>query len=167
MAEPTYPGYKARECNGCGLCCLTVPCPISRQYRLWKNGKCSALVHQAGRYWCKVIIEPRMVSLRFRDLPREEREDAIGIGYGCDHRAAYSIAAALALLEVRNLWDELQGYAEDTYPRAVVFHNGGRQYMIHLSAREAEPTIEPVIAGLAAGVSIPLSTWRKNYPDVQ
>jgi len=142
VAAPRYPGYKARECNGCGLCCLTVPCSISAQFGLWRPGKgCRALRFEAGRYWCEAIRNPRGVSVRLARIMKTVRLDCIGVGAGCDHRAAFSIEEALELLATGNLADELAGNTHDSYPRACMLHLESGIYGIFQDAADAEPRI--------------------------
>lgn len=149
--EPAYPGYGA-ACNGCGLCCLTVPCAVSRQYRLWRDGRCRALRYAAGRYWCDVIVNPRRVSVPLSKVPKAARVDAIGTGTSCDHRAAESPDSALELLGRRNVRDELFGAARDTYPRACVVHrDDGTQWVITIVSPEEPPRIRECRDGLPVG----------------
>lgn len=118
---PQYPGYK-NPCNGCGLCCLTVPCAISDQFGLWKDGKCKALRFSAGRYWCDVINNPRRVSVRLAKISKEDRLNAIGSIGICDHRAAWSVDEGKDLLKARNAADEFFNNPDNSYPRAVIVH---------------------------------------------
>lgn len=83
MAAPEYPGYGA-SCNGCGECCKDRPCPVSRQFQLWRDGKCKALSWRAGRYWCDVIALPDRLAVALRKIPRAARIDAIGAVGVCD-----------------------------------------------------------------------------------
>ncbi len=149
---PAYPGYKAPECNGCGLCCLTVPCEVSVQFKLWKAGKCRALRFAAGRYWCDVISNPRRVSVKLAKIPKDARIDAIGNAKGCDHRAAYSIREAAELLHTRNLADELAGVKYDSYPRSCVFHReDGTSWVIRIADPAKPPVMQQCVDGLPYG----------------
>ena len=80
---PDYPGY-GNPCNGCGQCCLDQPCPVSRQYKLWQDGKCKALSFKNGRYWCDVLSNPSRISLHIRKISYKHRLDAIGVNGKCD-----------------------------------------------------------------------------------
>lgn len=57
-------------CNGCGVCCLTEPCPLGLVLSRRRVGACEALRWQAGAlvYRCGAITEPESV-LR-QTLPR-------------------------------------------------------------------------------------------------
>jgi hypothetical protein len=46
-------------CNGCGLCCLTGPCEVAREYLHVPGGQpCPALEYDFGRYWCGMLTRP-------------------------------------------------------------------------------------------------------------
>lgn len=149
---PEYPGYKARECNGCGLCCLTVPCAIAAQFRLWKAGKCRALRFAAGRYWCDAIINPRRISVALAKHSKAERLDAMGGDTGCDHRSAYTEAAAFDLLAERNLADELAGVKYNSFPRACIYHrDDGSSCVITIEHPDEPPIMQECVDGLPYG----------------
>lgn len=86
---PPKPVYGA-DCNGCGVCCATKPCPVALVF-LWRwRGRCRALLWQeeARRYVCGMVVCPdRYVYL----LPASWRVRAgkwfatrIAAGSGCD-----------------------------------------------------------------------------------
>jgi hypothetical protein len=54
LAKPDY----GAPCNGCGLCCKAVPCPIAKDMLGAQSGPCPALEHDAGRYWCGMLLRP-------------------------------------------------------------------------------------------------------------
>jgi hypothetical protein len=166
MERGTYPGYRAEKCNGCGLCCLTAPCSISQQFGLWRHGRCIALQSAtdgvATRYFCGVLTAPATISKRLAALTQEARDDAIGVGRGCDHRAAWSIQEAVALLQTRNIADDYYKFAGDSYPRGCVLHTpDGRHWLVYQGEKGAEPTVSPM--GLSTGIDVsrevPLSQW--------
>ena len=140
-----YPGYK-EPCNGCGLCCSTVPCAISSQFGLWKDGRCKALQQLPDRMICKVISNPRSVSIRLSKWTKQQRMDAIGSLGICDHRAAWSEEDAKALLAERNAVDELFGTEENTYPRACVLHLENGKYFCMQHSQGGDVEIERLIA---------------------
>ena len=122
MTAPTYPGYKS-TCNGCGVCCLTAPCAVSRQLNQWQDGKCRALGRDGERYVCKVITEPASIAKWLAKVPLDQRLSAIGSMGKCDHRAAWNEKDAIDLLHQRNIQDELANNPVDSYPRGCVLHN--------------------------------------------
>lgn len=141
---PDYPGYK-QPCNGCGLCCLTVPCALSHKFGLWRYRKgCRALRYAAGKYWCDAVTNPRRISLKLAKVPKRDRLMYIGAAGICDHRAAWSIEDARALLKERNAGDELAGYPGDTYPRAAVAHVDGRKYFVTQQTARVEAEVREV-----------------------
>lgn len=145
MSEtPAYPGYKA-ACNGCGLCCLTVPCVVSSNYGLWKDGRCRALRQVAGRYWCDAVSNPGRVSVKLSKVPKEMRASMVGAIGICDHRAAFTLDEGLELLKVRNVADEYFNNPGDTYPRACVVHENGQKLWVYQSAPDSPPRIEVLI----------------------
>lgn len=163
MERGNYPGYRAKECNGCGLCCLSAPCSISQQYGLWQRGRCIALVKSlAGRYVCGVLTAPAVISKRLAMIPQKERESAIGMGFGCDHRAAWSIEEAQQLLATRNLADDVFKFEGDSYPRGCALHTpDGRTFLLYQAAKDREPTVSPMYlsTGIDFSKEVPLSQW--------
>ena len=47
-------------CNGCGLCCLTEPCPLGMLVSRRRTGACAALRWSDAdrRYWCGMVADP-------------------------------------------------------------------------------------------------------------
>lgn len=144
--SPKYPGYKS-ECNGCGVCCLSVPCAVSHQFNMWRKGRCIALHFDGKKYVCNVISDPKSLSriYDFSNIPVEERLSAIGSIGKCDHRAAWSEEEAKELLDQRNLWDEITQNPNETYPRACVLHDGnGKKYFLCKADRWSLTTREEI-----------------------
>ncbi|MFZ6723408.1 hypothetical protein [Undibacterium sp. Ji49W] len=49
-----------QPCNGCGVCCAAVPCPVARVF-LWQlRGSCRALEWHADvqQYRCGMLVQP-------------------------------------------------------------------------------------------------------------
>lgn len=42
-------------CNGCGVCCMTVPCSVAETVLDVHEGACPALEFSDGRHWCGFI----------------------------------------------------------------------------------------------------------------
>ncbi|MEO8542472.1 MAG: hypothetical protein ABI434_02760 [Burkholderiaceae bacterium] len=94
---PAKPQWGA-PCNGCGVCCLSEPCPVGMVVSRRRQGACAALHwDEAGkRYRCGAIEQPERVLRRV--LPRPLRMFAgllapllasvarrgIAVGTGCD-----------------------------------------------------------------------------------
>jgi len=86
---PTKPTFGA-PCNGCGVCCLSEPCPLGMVLSRRRSGACSALRWDAAAklYRCGAISAPETV------LPQRLRWAApwltrlarrwIAAGRGCD-----------------------------------------------------------------------------------
>lgn len=76
-------------CNGCGVCCALVPCPVAHVF-LWQfRGACRALVWQAaGRYACGMVLWPdrhvRLIPARWRGWLGRFFASRIAAGAGCD-----------------------------------------------------------------------------------
>ena len=70
-------------CNGCGLCCLSEPCPVGMVVSLKRTGACSALRWDAGerRYRCGMMAAG---SGRWPALLRRLMRRYIAAGAGCD-----------------------------------------------------------------------------------
>jgi hypothetical protein len=56
-AAPAKPALGA-PCNGCGVCCASEPCPLSRLLLGHRSGACPALTWQGERYVCGLVAAP-------------------------------------------------------------------------------------------------------------
>ena len=45
-------------CNGCGVCCIAIPCQLARDFAGAFEGPCPVLEHEDGRYWCGFLRNP-------------------------------------------------------------------------------------------------------------
>jgi hypothetical protein len=86
---PAMPALGA-PCNGCGVCCLSAPCPLGMLLSGRRTGACAALHWDDGqaRYLCGAISQPAVVlGPRWRwaapALGRLARR-WIAAGVGCD-----------------------------------------------------------------------------------
>ena len=87
FTPPEKPAY-GHPCNGCGLCCIAVQCPLSEQL-FGPRDLCPALTRYGNAYGCGVIAEPAKF---FAPTGREKLDTAIpkalayllGAGRGCD-----------------------------------------------------------------------------------
>ncbi len=85
---PAKPDF-GTPCNGCGLCCLSEPCPLGVLLSRRRRGACVALRwdEAQARYLCGALSDPRAV-LGARWLAPLARR-WIAAGAGCDaHLAA-------------------------------------------------------------------------------
>ena len=90
--QPEAPAKPAwgQPCNGCGLCCLTEPCPVGMLVSRRRQGACVALRWraEAGRYRCAMAEDPgEVLGRRWRFLsPVLARwvRRWIAAGAGCD-----------------------------------------------------------------------------------
>ncbi|MBB4842134.1 hypothetical protein HNP55_000629 [Paucibacter oligotrophus] len=59
---PPKPAWGA-PCNGCGLCCLSEPCPIGMLVSRKRHGICKALrwSDEVNRYVCGMLLAPAEV----------------------------------------------------------------------------------------------------------
>jgi hypothetical protein len=78
-AAPAKPSWGA-PCNGCGVCCLSEPCPVGVAASLRRRGACRALRWDAAlaRYHCALMTLPVLNGLIKR---------WIAAGQGCDSDA--------------------------------------------------------------------------------
>ncbi len=94
-ASPPKPALGA-SCNGCGVCCLSEPCPVGILVSRRRHGPCAAVQWEAaaGRYRCGLASRPR-AALDWRYAPdwlpqlwaRLARR-WISAGSGCDSSAS-------------------------------------------------------------------------------
>lgn len=86
---PPQPAFGA-PCNGCGVCCLSEPCPLGMVLSGRRQGACAALRwHEAeGRYRCGALADPSAVlppAWRWASpLLRRLAPRWIAAGAGCD-----------------------------------------------------------------------------------
>ena len=75
-APPKPP--EGAPCNGCGLCCLTEPCPLGMLVSRRRRGACVALRWSDAqqRYLCGMLSDPGGVAALARR--------SIAAGVGCD-----------------------------------------------------------------------------------
>lgn len=79
LPKPLY----GEPCNGCGLCCLAVPCPIAEELLSVSVGSCPALEYEDGRFWCGLIRNAHKHLPGMRDKPWVDeymREFMLGTG---------------------------------------------------------------------------------------
>lgn len=63
------------RCNGCGVCCLQMPCGISMgAFGTQPGERCSALEWRDDRFWCNAVEMDDTGFVAWR----------LGIGVGCD-----------------------------------------------------------------------------------
>ena len=90
-SPPTKPPYGA-ACNGCGLCCMSQPCPLGRSLFDQEEGRCPALEWHAehGRFSCGLVTRPERYAPcdrldRFGSRPLSEAAGlTVGVAVGCD-----------------------------------------------------------------------------------
>lgn len=88
-AAPGKPVVGA-PCNGCGLCCVLAPCPLSRALLGHRTGACPALRWQAAaqRYACGLTMAPNehfpRLPAALVPLARRLALRWIAAGSGCD-----------------------------------------------------------------------------------
>ncbi len=88
-AAPAKPAA-GEPCNGCGVCCLAVPCPVGMLVSRRSTGACSALRWQPdqGLYRCGLLLSPPArqgwFSRHFGRLLRRLARRYISAGTGCD-----------------------------------------------------------------------------------
>lgn len=76
-AAPEKPAFGA-PCNGCGFCCASEVCKVGRVAFGDVPAPCPALVFDAGRWWCGLVV----LEQHRGDDPLFARTLAIGVG--CD-----------------------------------------------------------------------------------
>ncbi len=89
-------------CNGCGVCCAWMPCPLGVIVSGRRHGECTALRWDAqlARYQCAMVSDPAAVWPRLPGALRAplkrlaRRWIAAGAGCDCDLEVATGIAAA-------------------------------------------------------------------------
>ena len=93
--EPLAPAKPPLEalCNGCGVCCLSEPCPLGILLSGRRTGACEALNWDpvASRYQCGALVSPQTVLLT--RLPRALRGLAPVLAPGLARLAPRWIAA--------------------------------------------------------------------------
>ena len=91
VSLPTQP-RQGHPCNGCGLCCLIEPCPISLEIFKGHSQVCPALEFDEGRYWCGLMRHPEQYGATLPELEAIAPEAStqyhkalIGAEVGCAH----------------------------------------------------------------------------------
>lgn len=77
-----------QPCNGCGHCCKTEACLLSRDFLHSAVAPCIALEQEDGRYWCGLVRTPS----KYLGLPQDWADPqlsctiayTLGLGMGCD-----------------------------------------------------------------------------------
>ena len=84
---PAKPAF-GTACNGCGVCCLSEPCPVGMLVSRRRRGACTALRWEAGpaQYRCGLAMRPWLAALAKR---------WIAAGLGCDSDAEVVATAGL------------------------------------------------------------------------
>lgn len=89
---PIKPAFGA-PCNGCGYCCQTEACELSRKFLDSDKAPCIALEQDGGRYYCGLVRDPgRYLGLpdegwrhaAAREVLSHEFAFALRLGAGCD-----------------------------------------------------------------------------------
>ena len=78
-AAPAKPAWGS-ACNGCGVCCLSEPCPVGMVVSLRRRGACRALA------WDEAAAHYRCTLMKIRVLKAFARR-WIAAGQGCDSDA--------------------------------------------------------------------------------
>lgn len=88
-AAPPKPALGA-PCNGCGVCCAALPCPLSRLLLGHRVGACPALhwSERQHRYECGMVTKPasflRWLPPRWNAFAGRRCARWIAAGIGCD-----------------------------------------------------------------------------------
>ena len=88
-SAPSKPLF-GQSCNGCGVCCLSEPCPLGQVLSLRRQGACDALEwHELHKqYRCGLAADPRrhLAWLPQRLVPMAKRMALrwIASSTGCD-----------------------------------------------------------------------------------
>jgi hypothetical protein len=86
---PPKPAW-GQPCNGCGVCCLSEPCPVGMLISRRRRGACDALVWDApgARYRCGLLVDAAAqlpAPLRpVAPLVQRWARRVIAAGIGCD-----------------------------------------------------------------------------------
>ena len=84
-----YPGYGA-ACNGCGACCIAMPCQLARDHVGVVEGPCPCLVKHDDRFLCGLVLEPHRYVIGLSEKPFADAilgpafAAMLGVGKGCD-----------------------------------------------------------------------------------
>lgn len=88
-AAPPKPA-PGKPCNGCGVCCAALPCPVSRLLLGHRQGACPALQWQEPqrRYACGMVAAPasflHWLPQRWSAFASRRFARWIAAGSGCD-----------------------------------------------------------------------------------
>lgn len=88
-AAPPKP-VPGAPCNGCGVCCAALPCPVSRLLLAHRTGPCPALQWDTAgcRHACGMVTEPagflRWLPRRWNAFFGRRFARWIAAGIGCD-----------------------------------------------------------------------------------
>lgn len=91
-AAPPKPALGV-ACNGCGVCCAALPCPVSHLLLGHRSGACPALQWQESgrRYVCGMVLAPasylRWLPQRLNAFAGRRFARWIAVGAGCDFDA--------------------------------------------------------------------------------
>lgn len=91
-SAPPKPALGA-ACNGCGMCCAALPCPVSRLLLRHRRGVCPALQWRDAdrRYVCGMAVKPTSylcwLPRRWNAFAGRRFARWIAIGSGCDFDA--------------------------------------------------------------------------------
>jgi hypothetical protein len=85
-AAPAKPAAGA-QCNGCGVCCASEPCPLGVLVTRRRQGACTALLWEPGdmRYRCALASRPTVwLAWLPAALASRLAKRRIAAGRGCD-----------------------------------------------------------------------------------